>query len=481
MKKKYRLFAVILAMLMALAFVGCQTDSDSHEHSFSEEWKWDETYHWHETTCEHSKEKGDKAAHAFGEWTVIENITKENEGKRERSCSVCSYKEEQDIPHEFGEWMVIKESTCTEGGSRNRTCEKCGYEETETIAAHFYSDVWMVIQAPTKESKGKKERTCTECSYKEELSIPKIPEGFVYVSDKIIIGKSNTNNYSGVFIEGRTVTLSDFYMSEYEVTQDEYRLVMTEQKVTVSGTEYTLNANPSYCTEGSSSYAVNFGSEQGKRPVEGITWYDAVYYCNVLSEKEGLTPAYEITVMKVKDGNITEATVTLVDGANGYRLPTEAEWEYAARGGNPSVESWDYTFSGASGADGKSYSSLSNSGLDDVGWYCYNNDTGTTGSKDVTNNASGKGTHQIGQKTSNSLGIYDMSGNVWEWCYDLYIDSVSTETETDPKGPLSGSCRVMRGGSWIDYAYDASVFLRTFNIPSFRSSSAGFRVVRSAK
>ena len=165
MKKKYRLFAVILAMVMALAFVGCQTDSDSHEHSFSEEWKWDETYHWHETTCEHSKEKGDKAAHAFGEWTIIENITKENEGKRERSCSVCSYKEEQDIPHEFGEWMVLKESTCTEGGSRNRTCAKCGYKETDTIAAHFYSDVWMVIQAPTKESKGKNCATISSISF----------------------------------------------------------------------------------------------------------------------------------------------------------------------------------------------------------------------------------------------------------------------------------------------------------------------------
>ena len=99
-----------------------------------------------------------------------------------------------------------------------------------------------------------------------------VPEGFVKVTGGTVKGKENTNNYDGVFKKGHTVTLSDFYMSKCEVTQDEYSTVITGQKVKVSGTEYTLNANPSYCTEANkSTYGVNFGTEQGKRPVEGVT------------------------------------------------------------------------------------------------------------------------------------------------------------------------------------------------------------------
>jgi formylglycine-generating enzyme required for sulfatase activity len=205
-----------------------------------------------------------------------------------------------------------------------------------------------------------------------------------------------------------SVTVSAFQMSRYEITQAQYLAVMA--------------GNPSKFTGDDS------------RPVEQVSWYEAVTFCNKLSERVGLQPCYNLT------------TWACDFSRNGFRLPTEAEWEYACRAGTAT----------------KYYTGEGESDLARAGWY-FGDREGAT--------------HAVGKKEPNAFGLYDMHGNVWEWCNDWY-GKYEGASQVDPRGPATGTNRISRGGSWQDQANECRPTVRYDLDPGDKNYYLGFRVVR---
>ena len=204
----------------------------------------------------------------------------------------------------------------------------------------------------------------------------------------------------------------DFFISTFELQQWQY--------------EYIMGYNPSF-----------FDACGGQCPVERVSWFDAIRFANALSLAEEKTPCYEVQ----------GASVEWSEGLDceGYRLPTESEWEYAARGGE------DCLYAGSD--DG-----------DTVAWYSLNSSFQLM---------------PVGQKSPNAFGLYDMSGNVNEWVWDAFADYPSEE-QVDPVGPIEGEGRVNRSGSWQDDLNFVRVVNRSFAEPGSHSASIGFRLVRTA-
>ncbi len=252
--------------------------------------------------------------------------------------------------------------------------------------------------------------------------------GFVLV----IGGTASADDVFATPIEtGDDRIVSSFWMSDHEVTQREWHEVM--------------GSNPSYF-QGESSPPAR-GEVCDLRPVEQVSFYDALVYCNRRSMREGLTPAYSINGSTNPDdwgevpswGSGSPWSMVHYDvAANGYRLPTEVEWEYAARGGDFHAPAWNYQYAGSDS-------------VDVVAWYFDN---------------SGGKTHEVKRKHPNSLGLYDMSGNVWEWCWGFVQDSSDD--------------RCCRGGSWFIVEGSCSVATRNYGPASTRHNHLGFRVVRNA-